>query len=85
MNEKPKVGQKVRFNDWGLEQCFGSTLGLSHMKNKVLTITWVEQESMTDDVGTWPVEVDDPEITQFCLDNHCFDEAEPKDGYAIVL
>jgi len=78
MKEKPYVGQRVVFNDYGLMQAFSEAPALQHMKTKVLTITWVCDESMTDDCGTWPVEVDDPAITIYCLDNHCFDLAEGK-------
>jgi hypothetical protein len=85
MKEKPRVGQKVRLNDCGLANCFGSSFGLSLLKNKVMAITRVGEESLTDDVDTWVVEVDDPEVNQFFLYNHCFDDAEPKDGYAIVI
>jgi len=74
MMEKPVVGQKVRFNNHGIWQVFGRTMGLGPMRNLVMTITWVQDWSMTDGCGTWPVEVDDPEITIFMLDNHCFDE-----------
>jgi hypothetical protein len=85
MKEKPRVGQKVRLNNHGLYQTFGSPFGLSLMKNKIMAITWVDDESITDDVDTWVVEVDDRVINQFLIDNHCFDSAEPGDGYAIVI
>lgn len=69
----PNVGDIVRFNDTGLEQVFQSARGMSFMKQKEMRITKVAKESATYPEPTFPVEVDDPEINQFLLDNHCFD------------
>lgn len=73
MTGKPKVGDRVRFNDEGLEVVFGSTVGLAHMRSKILTLTRVDDESLTNDVETYIVEVDDPEIDQYLLASYMFD------------
>ena len=71
-----KAGDKVTLNDIGIEGCFGTKLGLSHMKTHVMTVTWVDTESMTDDIPAFIVDVDDPEINCFMLNNHYFDIAQ---------
>jgi hypothetical protein len=73
MLPKPFVGQKIRFNDLGLKQVFGSPVGKSFMKQKIMTITYVDPQSMTEPEETFVVEVDDPEINRFMIDNWCFD------------
>lgn len=72
-----KVGDKVRLNDTGLEQCFGSTVGVAALKNIVHTITAVETESMTYPQPSYPVEVADPELNMLMLDDYCFDKVPP--------
>lgn len=77
MNKKGpivKVGDKVCLNTYGLEQIFGNAFGLSKMREKVMTITWVSKESMTEPEETYPVEVDDPEINRFLINDICFDK-----------
>lgn len=74
MISKPIVGMKVRLNDRGIKQIFGNRLGMSHMKTKVMTLTYVDKESMTSPEITYIVEVDDLEINQFMIDNWCFDQ-----------
>lgn len=69
----PKVGDTVRFNDFGLEQVFGRTLGLAHMKTRDLRITFVDATSMTEPEETFVVEVDDPDINTFLLSHWHFD------------
>ena len=69
----PKVGDTVRLNDFGLEQCFGSTTGMSFMKRLELRITHVDAVSITYPEPTFAVEVDDPEINQFLIDHRCFE------------
>lgn len=69
----PKVGDTVRFNDHGLEMCFGSAFGKSAMKRLELRITHVDAVSMTYPKPTFVVEVDDPEINQLMIDHNCFD------------
>lgn len=68
-----KVGDSVRLNDHGLEQCFGHSLGLSKLKETVHKITHVDRESMTYPEATFPVGIDDPELNQFLLDDACFE------------
>lgn len=69
----PKVGDVVRFNDWGLEQVYNRASGLAHMKTLELTITWVDFESMTEPEKTYVVNVSDPEINRYMIDSACFD------------
>lgn len=72
----PNVGDTVVLNDAGLRAVFGTTIGLSHMKTHKMKITSVGAETMTDDVDTRIVEVDDKEINRFFLNNHDFDIVE---------
>jgi hypothetical protein len=69
----PKVGDVVRLNDYGIKIIFGSTLGLSHMKTLEMRITFVDSESMTAPELTFPVEVDNAEISQYLIDHRHFD------------
>lgn len=69
----PNVGDVVRLNDEGLEQIFGRRTGLSHMKSLQMRITAVDDQSMTYPEPTFIVKVDNPEINQYLIDNHCFD------------
>jgi len=73
MKPKIKVGDVVRINNNGLQSCFGTTLGLGHMKTKDLRITWIAKESATYPEPTFDVEVDDPEITKFMITDRDFD------------
>lgn len=70
-----KIGDKVVFNDKGLEIVFGSKLGNMHMKSKILTITYIDPNSMTDDQPLHLVEVDDFEINKLLLFDACFRKA----------
>lgn len=72
---KFKVGDRVCFNAHGLKVVFGSTIGCSHMRSKVMVITHVDPESITSPEQTHIVEVDDPEINQFMIYDHCFNAA----------
>lgn len=71
-----KVGDTVRLNDFGLEQCFGSAAGLSHMKTLVLRITNVGY--IPDNI--YDVEVDNKDINIFMLTADCFDKEEKQNG-----
>lgn len=75
---KLRPGSRVVLNDTGLEQVFGSSRGLSYMKNKVYTITHVDPVSLTYPEPTYPVEVDDQELNEFLLDDNCFTDVTPK-------
>jgi hypothetical protein len=70
-----RVGDKVRLNDFGIEQVFGTRGGraLSILKTVVHTITKVDPESMTYPEATFVVEVEDPELNEFLLSDACFD------------
>lgn len=72
----PKVGDTVVLNDCGMEQVFGRTLGLSHMKTLRMKVTHVDRESLTFPEPTYPVEVDNEEINFFLIDHNCFDIVE---------
>lgn len=72
----PRVGDKVRLNDCGIETCFGFTHGLAHMKTKTFTLTNVDPESQTHPEPTYLVEVDDPELNEMMLSHWCFDLVE---------
>lgn len=69
----PKVGDVVRLNDCGLEQCFGRASGMSHMKTLKMRVTQVDSVSLTFPEPTFALEVDNEEINQFLIDHHCFD------------
>ena len=68
----PRVGDTVRLNDHGLRSCFGSTVGLAHMKSLEMKITSVG-DSMCADDAVFDVSVDCPEINQFMINNWDFD------------
>ena len=72
--DKPKVGDLVRLNNKGLVQIYGTDVGLSHMKTKVMRVIQVDDESMTEPEKTYIVQVDDPDINMFMIDNWCFDK-----------
>jgi hypothetical protein len=69
----PQVGDTVVLNDFGLEQLFGTKLGLGHMKTKRLTITHVGRQSLTEPELTFDIAVDDPEINSYLIDHWCVD------------
>ena len=70
---RPKVGDRARLNDYGLEVCFGSPVGKSALKRQVHTFIDVDPESMTYPEETYVVEVADPELNQLLLSHICFD------------
>lgn len=69
-----KVGDKVRLNSNGISQIWGTTVGLSKLKERVYEVTWVDSHSVTDNEPLYPILVDDPEISQFMIDDLCFDK-----------
>lgn len=73
---KPRVGDRVHINNYGLEQVFGSSLGLAPMKNVVYTFIHVDDESITSPEITYPVEVDDPDLNCYLLSHICFELIE---------
>jgi hypothetical protein len=72
----PKVGDTVVLNDFGLEQIFNRKHGLAHMKTLRMKVTHVDSESLTFPEPTYPLEVDNAEITAYLIDNWCFDIVE---------
>ena len=73
MKLKPSVGQQVRLNDEGFRSIWQTTLGLTHMKTLVMTVTSVDDESITYPEITYIMEVDDPEINMYLLNHTMFD------------
>ncbi len=73
MAAKVKVGDIVVLNDEGIKIIWGSNLGLSHMKNKRMKIISVDSESMTFPKESYLVEVSDPEINTYFLNDYMFD------------
>lgn len=72
----PKVGDTVVLNDWGLEQCFGHAVGLSHMKTLEMKIVMIDMNSMTAPEPTYVVEVDHADLNRLLIDHNCFDIKE---------
>lgn len=66
----PKINDTVVLNNAGLEQIYGTTVGLNPMKKIEMKI--VEIEEMSTGV-IWAVSVDNKEINKFLLSNSCFD------------
>lgn len=58
-----KVGDIVTLNNDGVMRCFGSSIGLSHLKTLQMKVTGTKYMS------EWihDVQVDNPEINQFML------------------
>lgn len=69
----PDVGDVVVLNDNGLEQIYGTTRGLAHLKTLRMRIMHVDDESMTYPEPTFVVTVDNEDINQFLIDHTCFD------------
>ncbi|WP_297478305.1 hypothetical protein [Ferrovum sp.] len=65
--QKPKVGDIVRLNKYGLQTIFGSERGLSHMLTKEFKVIQIDKEPVTWPELTYPMKVDDPEISQFLI------------------
>lgn len=72
-----KAGDTVVLNDVGLQQIFGSPIGLKHMKNLRMKITYVDPVSLTFPEETHTVSVDNLEIDKFFINNHYFDVVNP--------
>lgn len=69
----PKVGDTVHLNDFGLNQLYGTSIGLSAMKKVDLKITYISNKSLTAPEQTFVVEVDDEGINQLMIDHWMFD------------
>jgi hypothetical protein len=76
--KNPYVGQKVRFNDTGIETLFfGDSIPsfvIAAIKAKVFTITEVDSIPMNKGEETSVVRVDDPETNKSFLLSFMFDE-----------
>jgi len=67
----PKVGDTVVLNDYGIDMV---GCNFSHMKTLRMKITWVDSVSATAaPYLTYPVEVDNEEVTMYLIDHRCFD------------
>lgn len=73
MKTKPKVGQRVKLNDHGIEQIGGLQSQEAVKQSKWMLITYVGNDSLTNDCETYQIEVNQPLMNCFCLDNHCVD------------
>lgn len=69
----PKVGDTVVLNDDGLEACFGSGVGLQHMKTLKMKVTYVSRHSITAPEQTFEIDVDNEDINRFCICHRYFD------------
>ena len=76
MKEKPRVGQIVRLNNVGIDAIGGLKTWEMTQQAQRMTITWVGDESLTDDVETYDLRVDQPLINRFMLDNHMIEEVK---------
>lgn len=74
----PRVGDVVVLNAHGIAQCFGSVAGLSHMQTLRMKVTSIDSESATDILETFPLDVDNPDVDMFLIDNWCFDIVETR-------
>jgi hypothetical protein len=75
----PKVGDYVRLNDYGLEQIYGTTRGLSPMKKVDMKILHISGRSVTEPEETFPVMVDNKDINDFMIDHRMFDRVGMSD------
>lgn len=73
MKDLPKVGQVVKLNNYGI-MLIGGLMSIE-MANQAenMTITSVDNNSITNDVDTFIIEVDQPLINQYMIYNHCVD------------
>lgn len=78
---KIKVGDRVRLNDYGLEQTFGSRAALGPLKLVIHTITRVDLHSITEPEQTFVVEVADHGLNQYLLSDVGFDPVETSVSY----
>ena len=73
MRSKPVVGMLVRLNDEGMQAINGLKSLAQVQAAQRMKITSVGNESLTNDVDTWMIEVDQPEINKFMISNHDVD------------
>ena len=70
---KFKIGDKVRFNDLGLDVAFSNVRYTQHIKTRVFTITDVDSISLTYPEESYVVEIDDPVVNELLLFDKMFD------------
>lgn len=76
------VGDVVRLNNHGLQQCFGNSgAGFEQMLLKEYAITKTGNDSMTEPDETFAVEVDDLALNKLMIDDRCFDLVRSRGGF----
>lgn len=76
MIEKPFVGQVVQLNDFGKRHIGGLSTEEMIKQARRMVITDVHDIDM-EHLSLWEIEVDQPEINVFMLDNKCIDPYTP--------
>lgn len=77
MTEKPFIGQVVVLNDAGKRHINGLTSDEMVRQAKRMVITHVHDVNMGH-LNLWEIEVDQPTINVFMLDNSCVDPFVPE-------
>ena len=76
MIERPVIGQVVTLNDFGKRHIGGLTSDEMVRQARRMVITHVHDVDMSH-LNLWEIEVDQPEINIFMLDNGCVDQYVP--------
>lgn len=76
MIKRPHVGQVVRLNDEGMNTIGGLKTAEMVKQAQRMVITYSDSKSLTDDVDTFSIHVDQPLINRFLLTNHDVDPLE---------
>lgn len=76
MTSRPSVGQVVILNDYGKRHIGGLTSDAMVRQARRMVITHVHDVDMSH-LNLWEIEVDQPEINVFMLDNTCVDPFVP--------
>jgi hypothetical protein len=79
MRHKPKIGDVVCLNDHGMDQIGG--LRSADAIRQAQRMTIVDVEEMVEG-KVWAIDVDQPAIDMFLIDNLCVDLLEPFTGKA---
>lgn len=74
MVNKPKVGMKVRLNDRGMRQIGGLKSKDMIKQSECMKVMWVSSKSITYPENTYIIEVDQPLIKYFLIDNFDIEE-----------
>lgn len=80
MKKRPVIGVMVRLNDFGMERIGGLTSWEMVEQAKKMRIESVNSVSMVPGHCIYPIEVDQPLITQFLIDNMCVEEIVYTEG-----